>query len=129
MPKFFNMLKNIILVFVGGAFGSTGRFIISKLLAKYNDLLGGFPVSTMTANFVGCLCIGLIIGYLSKNPSNTIQHLLVTGFCGGFTTFSTFSSEIISFLQSGQTATALLYIFISIVICIAATFLGMLITR
>ena len=123
------MLKNILLVFLGGGFGSTGRYLISQLLSKYKDSLGGFPIHTMTANFIGCLCIGLIIGYLSKNPNNTIQLLLVTGFCGGFTTFSTFSSEVLKLFQGGQTGIAVLYMGISLVICIAATLVGTLIMK
>lgn len=123
------MLKNILLVFLGGGFGCTGRYLVSQLLSKCKDSLGGFPIHTMTANFIGCLCIGLIIGYLSRNPNNTIQLLLVTGFCGGFTTFSTFSSEILKLFQGGQTGIAVLYIGISLVICIAATLIGTLLTR
>lgn len=123
------MLKNILLVFLGGGFGCTARYLVSMLLSKCKDYLGGFPIHTMTANFLGCLCIGLIIGYLSKNPNNTIQLLLVTGFCGGFTTFSTFSSEILKLFQGGQPAMALLYMGISLVICLAATLIGTMITR
>lgn len=123
------MLKNILLVFLGGGFGCTGRYLVSLLLSKYKDNLGGFPIHTMTANFIGCLCIGLIIGYLSKNPNNTVQLLLVTGFCGGFTTFSTFSSEILKLFQGGQTGMAVLYMGISLIVCLAATLVGTLITR
>ena len=123
------MLKNILLVFLGGGFGCTGRYLISQLLSKYKDGLGGFPIHTMTANFLGCLCIGLIIGYLSKNPNNMVQLLLVTGFCGGFTTFSTFSSEVLKLFQGGQTGMAALYIGLSLVVCIAATLVGTLLTR
>lgn len=123
------MLKNILLVFLGGGFGCTARYLVSLLLSKYKDGLGGFPIHTMTANFLGCFCIGLIIGYLSKNPNNTIQLLLVTGFCGGFTTFSTFSSEVLKLFQGGQTGMAVFYIGISLIICIAATLIGTLMTR
>jgi len=123
------MIKDILLVFVGGGLGSVCRYFAGFLLGKIQYFVGDFPIHTFTANALGCLLIGILAGCFSKNPNTAMQFLLVMGFCGGFTTFSTFSLEIINMFKSGQLAFPLIYVAISLILCLLMTILGMCITR
>ena len=118
------MLKNILLVFLGGGAGSICRYAISLWLSRYKVLLGGIPVHTLLANILGCLIIGMAMGYLSKYENSWVPVLLVSGFCGGFTTFSTFSLEMMNMLRESQTALALIYMAISVILCVAMVYVG-----
>ena len=110
-----------VLVAVGGACGSVFRYISSLLFVTKK-----FPLSTFIVNVVGCFVIGLLMGYFIKQqPAQSWQMLLITGFCGGFTTFSAFSFDIVLLLQQQRYATALLYIFATVIIGILSTMLGM----
>lgn len=117
-------MKNLFLVFVGGGFGSILRYLISKYL---NPLVSMLPFGTFTVNILGSLLIGVILGLSFKN--NTLSQnttlLLATGFCGGFTTFSTFAYENHIFLKSGDISSFAVYTFISIAAGLAAVFVGM----
>lgn len=115
-----NSWMNILLVFLGGGCGSVGRWGISLWLKRYAATLWGLPVHTLCANMLGCFIIGLLTGWLSRNSHADLSLLLVTGFCGGFTTFSTFSLESFEMLRSGQTGLALVYVALSLVICVGA---------
>ncbi len=93
------MIKSILYVALGGAAGSVLRFLISHFSARY--VHGVFPWATFFTNLTGCLAMGLVIGALPSSLSN--QHptrlLLMTGFCGGYTTFSAFAAENLRLLQ------------------------------
>jgi CrcB protein len=91
-------MKNLLLVFIGGGFGSVLRFVLGKWL---NNSENGIPYGTFVANVLGSLLIGFILGYAAKNDalSQNSTLLLATGFCGGFTTFSTFAYENHIFLK------------------------------
>jgi len=117
-------MKNILLVFVGGGFGSVLRFIIGKYL---NNAENGIPYGTFLTNILGSLLIGVILGLAAKNNtlSSSQTLLLATGFCGGFTTFSTFAYENHVFLKSGDFTSFALYSIASFVIGFLAVFLGM----
>lgn len=121
-------MKNIILVFVGGGFGSVLRFILGKYL---NNAENGIPYGTFLANILGSLLIGLILGYALKNDtlSSNQTILLATGFCGGFTTFSTFAYENHVFLKSGDFMSFALYTIASFVIGFLAVFLGLYLAK
>jgi len=117
-------MKQLLFVFIGGGFGSVLRFLIGKLL---NNTENGIPYGTFIANILGSLLIGLILGYAAKNDaiSQNQTLLLATGFCGGFTTFSTFAYENHVFLKSGDFTSFAIYSIASFVIGFLAVFAGM----
>ena len=117
-------MKNLLLVFLGGGFGSVLRFLIGKYL---NGSASGITYGTFAANFLGSLLIGVIFGIVAKH--NTLSQgqilLLATGFCGGFTTFSTFAYENHLFLRSGDFTSFAIYTIGSFVLGFLAVFWGM----
>lgn len=117
-------MKNLLFVFIGGGFGSVLRFLLGKWL---NNTENGIPFGTFVANILGSLLIGIILGYAAKSDTlNQNQTLLLaTGFCGGFTTFSTFAYENHIFLKSGDFTSFALYTIISFVVGFLAVFAGM----
>jgi len=121
-------MKQLILVFIGGGVGSSLRYWISKYL---NSAETGIPYGTFAANIIGSFIIGIVLGLALKNNSvsqNTVL-LVATGFCGGFTTFSTFAYENHIFLKSGDFLSFALYTLGSFVIGFAAVFLGMYLVK
>ena len=122
------MFNALVLVGLGGAAGSIARFLISYFMAK--RFTSGFPWATFSVNIFGALLIGIFIGLFAKPPEQThLKLLLITGFCGGFTTFSTFSLENISLLQQGQYGMAALYVLASLVFGVLAVWLGLQFAR
>lgn len=117
-------MKQLVLVFVGGGFGSVLRYIIGKAL---NNTENGIPYGTFLANVLGSLLIGIILGLSLKNNtlSNNQTLLLATGFCGGFTTFSTFAYENHVFLKAGDFTSFALYTIASFILGFLAVFFGM----
>ena len=116
-------MKAILLVFLDGGFGSSLRYGLGKYL---NSSATGIPYGTFAANILGSLLIGIILGIAAKNDSisqNTML-LLATGFCGGFTTFSTFAYENHVLLKSGDFGMFALYTIASFVIGFGAVFFG-----
>ena len=109
---------------MGGGFGSALRFIIGKWL---NNTENGIPYGTFAANIIGSLLIGIILGFAAKNESLSESHtlLLATGFCGGFTTFSTFAYENHVLLKSGDFVSFAIYTIASFTLGFLAVFLGM----
>lgn len=118
----------MLLVFLGGGIGSVLRFIIGKHL---NSTSTGIPYGTFAANILGSLLIGVILGLAAKNNSLSQSQtlLLATGFCGGFTTFSTFAYENHVFLKAGDFFSFALYTIGSFVIGFLAVFLGMFLVK
>ena len=121
-------MKQLVLVFVGGGFGSILRFIIGKHL---NSPESGIPYGTFAANILGSLLIGIILGLAAKNDTLTSNQtlLLATGFCGGFTTFSTFAYENHVLLKSGDFTSFALYTIGSFIIGFLAVFFGMFLVK
>lgn len=121
-------MKQILLVFIGGGTGSVGRYFISKYL---NSAESGIPYGTFTANILGSFMIGIILGLALKNTilsQNTVL-LLATGFCGGFTTFSTFAYENHMLLKSGDFISFFMYTIGTFTIGFLLVFLGMWMVR
>ncbi|MFD0861160.1 fluoride efflux transporter CrcB [Sungkyunkwania multivorans] len=117
-------MKQLVLVFIGGGFGSVLRFTIGKFLNSPED---GIPYGTFLANILGSLLIGIILGLAAKHEalSQNYTLLLATGFCGGFTTFSAFAYENHVFLKAGDLITFAVYTIGSFVIGFLAVFGGM----
>lgn len=117
-------MKNLLLVFVGGGVGSALRYLIGKWL---NSPETGIPYGTFVANILGSLLIGIILGLAAKNNTlNSNQTLLLaTGFCGGFTTFSTFAYENHVLLKSGDFTSFAIYTIASFIVGFLAVFFGL----
>ena len=116
------MIKNILLVGLGGGLGSMARYGTALLSEKYFSNF--LPYGTLIANIAGSLLIGIFLAYEMENPSLNFKLLLIAGFCGGYTTFSTFTYENFSYLQNGQVGMFLLYGLGSIALGLGAVFIG-----
>ena len=118
------MLKQILLVGAGGAVGSVIRFLTSVFFTRLEPY--PFPISTFIVNIVGCFCIGIFANLI---PTNNLRFLLITGFCGGFTTFSTFASETLTLANNNQMFLAFVYTLASCILGVSAVWLGMYISK
>jgi CrcB protein len=118
------MMKNILLVGLGGGIGSMARYLCQKWFAE--NIAHPFPWGTFVVNLTGCLLIGLIYAISEKTTmlSPQTRLLLITGLCGGFTTFSAFAFENMSLLRSGDSLYFLIYTTGTVVLGIAAVFAG-----
>ncbi len=112
------MLKEFLLVALGGACGSVARYSITLMCValSVSSWIGTFVVNT-----VGALIIGLVISAFGKGDLNL---LLAVGFCGGFTTFSTFSAQALDMFQNGRYALAFSYMLFSLLVCVLFVWLG-----
>ena len=111
-------MKSFLLVFLGGGLGSGLRYLVTIAMNQYSKVL---PFGTFTVNMLGCLLIGLVLGYAQKENTLTSNQtlLLATGFCGGFTTFSAFASENLELIRNGELFNFSIY-------AIGSVFVGML---
>ena len=114
----------MLIVFIGGGMGTVLRFLIGKLLPYSGK---GFPWNTFCANIIGCLLIGFLTGYFLRNSGENQSSMILfasIGFCGGFTTFSSFAYENFSLIRSGDYTMLLVYSIISFSVGIAMIYLG-----
>ena len=122
------MMLKILAVALGGAIGSTGRYVIALLVGRLSN--SNYPIETLTANLIGCLLIGLLWGYFERVPlSNEFRLFLFTGMLGGFTTFSTFAYENHVFLKSGDFTSFAVYTIASFIIGFLVVFFGMYLVK
>ena len=119
---------NIILaVGIGGFFGAISRFLISSFIQKLSSLL--FPFGTLSVNVIGSFLIGFLAMYFENIISPTQKALLITGFLGALTTFSTFSYETVLMMQNTLYYRALINIILNIVLSLSATIMGIIIFK
>lgn len=119
------MLKNILLVALGGAAGSVARYLLSK--AIQDTAATAFPWGTMAVNVAGCLLIGLLYGLAASDGARLgadLKLMLTVGFCGGFTTFSTFANESLTLAKSGNALLSAAYIGSSVALGVLAVAAG-----
>ena len=115
------MIRELMTVGFGGAAGSIVRYLLSGGILAGQTLLG-FPAGTFTVNAAGSLLIDIL---LEASVSETLGWLLIVGFCGGFTTFSTFSADTVRLLRAGCYNAAAIYVALSVAVCIVFAALGM----
>lgn len=123
------MINNILMVGLGGGLGSMLRYLVQKWMQQ--PAPGAFPTATLLVNITGCFFIGLLWGWISRSVqvSEETRLLLMTGICGGFTTFSAFTLESIGLLRENKTGLLLLYISGSVIMGLIATYIGIRITK
>ena len=121
-------MKQVLLVFLGGGIGSALRYAIGRI---FNTSSAGYPWGTFSVNIIGSLLIGVFMGIALKNNnlSENQTLLLVTGLCGGFTTFSAFAYENQQFLKEGDLTSFAIYTLGSLSLGILAVFLGLLVSK
>ena len=118
-------MSRFLWVALGGALGAVLRYAVSLIPVR-----GSFPVLTLLTNLLGALLIGFIAGAAEISaPSPSLILFVKTGLCGGFTTFSTFSLESYTLIKAGQKGTAVLYIALSVGLCLLGIWLGHLAAR
>lgn len=121
-------MLNIIAIFLGGGIGSVTRYWISNLLKNYSI---NFPLATLCVNLVGSFILGFTIALFwhKSHLHPTIKLAVAVGFCGGLTTFSTFSWETFDLIKNGEFILTFLYVFISILVCLLAVSLGAFLSK
>ena len=121
-------MLNILAIFIGGGFGSLSRYGIAVLLKAYSI---DFPLATLSVNIIGSLILGFAVAlFWNKAPMHDTLKLAITvGFCGGLTTFSTFSWETFDLIKNGEFLLAFLYAVISVIVCLLAISLGAFLSK
>ncbi len=121
-------MKSFLLVFLGGGLGSGIRYLVTIAMNQYSKVL---PFGTFTVNMLGCLLIGLVLGYAQKENTLTSNQtlLLATGFCGGFTTFSAFASENLELIRNGELFNFSIYAIGSVVAGMVLILIGYLLVN
>ena len=123
------MDRNLIFVGIGGFIGSVARYLVAVMFA--GQFTSVFPYATLTVNIVGCFLIGIL--YALSDRGNILSPewrvFLTTGFCGGFTTFSTFSYESLRLMQDGEYLYLAMYVLASLFVGLGATFVGITLIR
>ena len=116
-------MKEVLFVFIGGGLGCLARYGIGKAMSANTHQ--HFPLATLLSNFLSCLIVGIAINVAMQKEllSPAVKYFLIIGFCGGFSTFSTFSVETLQLFRSGGLLYGVLNIIVSITFCIGIIFL------
>lgn len=119
---------NFLAVFLGGGLGALTRYLLCLLLPRTGFY---FPLGTLCANFLGCFIASALFSYfvLRSDLNSVYRLLLITGFCGGLSTLSALSLEVMEFIQTGDFLRAFAYIFTSLLICVISVILGIVLVR
>ena len=122
-------MKNLIIIGVGGAFGAVARHLVGALVIRH--VSWAFPLGTFLVNLSGCFFIGLLYGIAVRYSWLTLEWrlFLITGICGGYTTFSSFSFESISLVRQGHYTYFFLYVLGSVILGLLATVIGIMVIK
>jgi CrcB protein len=122
-------MKALLLVFVGGGLGSVARYLIFRWVTGLHQL--NFPFGTLVVNIGACFVLGIVVGLADHKQflSSDARIFWSLGFCGGFSTFSTFSAETLGLFQQPAVMNGVVYILASVVLCLIATIAGIAIAR
>lgn len=122
-------MKELAFIFLGSGLGGLTRYSLGKWIKSLYD--HHFPFGTLVVNIVACFLLGFIIGLADHKQmfSGTTRLFWAVGFCGGFSTFSAFSSETLTLFQQGHNTSLILYILASVLLCVIATFGGLVIAE
>ncbi|MBK7099443.1 MAG: fluoride efflux transporter CrcB [Sphingobacteriales bacterium] len=123
------MVKVLLAIGTGSFLGGISRFLLSRFVQ--NQVISSFPYGTFVVNIIGCFIIGILYGLFEKDQllSPEWRMFLTVGFCGGFTTFSTFAGENYSLLKDGNILYAAMYAATSVFLGIMAVWLGNLLIK
>ncbi|MCA4894626.1 MAG: fluoride efflux transporter CrcB [Cytophagales bacterium] len=118
-------MREMLLIFVGGGIGSVMRFSLGTWISSFHS--HHFPYGTLFVNVLACFVLGTLVGVADHKQiiSPNARLFWTVGFCGGFSTFSTFSSETLTLIQNGFPFSGLVYVLASLLLCLAATYLGL----
>ena len=122
-------MNQLLLIFVGGGLGSITRFVLGKSIQE--QFLRNFPFGTLGVNVLASLILGIVVGMFEAktllNPN--YKTFIAIGFCGGFSTFSTFSNDTLQLIQNNRISEALLNVLLNVIFCILATFGGLTLAK
>lgn len=114
-------MDKLIYIFIGGGFGSICRYLIGRGLINYSN----FPYGTLVANALSCILLGMMVAWVTvKSPDQRWSLLILTGFCGGFSTYSTFTYETLQLLKKEDYLLAGANIFGNLLLCIVSILIG-----
>ena len=121
-------MLNVFAIFIGGGIGAVSRYLMSILLRMYSM---DFPIATFSVNIIGSLILGFVVAlFWNKAPMHDTLKLTITvGFCGGLTTFSTFSWEVFDLIKQNEYILAALYVVVSVLVCVLAVSLGAFLSK
>jgi fluoride exporter len=122
-------MNQLLLIFIGGGLGSLTRFSFSKFIQENIDKT--FPFGTLGVNVLASIVLGIFVGMVEvKSLTNpNYKALIAIGFCGGFSTFSTFSNDTLQLIQNNRILEALMNILLNVILCILATFVGITLAK
>ena len=117
-------MKTILFIFLGGGFGSVFRYLLGGWISRLHPQ--PFPLGTLIVNILACFIAGVIAGWIGHGVKDSTTRLfLITGFCGGFSTFSAFTLESAGLFNDNLTGQMVAYMALSLGLCIGSTFLGL----